>query len=145
LKNIDFHKPIHLFSQTTKYRSNYHLIKEKIEHTLRERRIPLSTHLFFHDSSCKIVAQRDQQLKEFIMNHDVIVFVSGSKSSNGKQLFQICKQSSVSSYLVSKPEMIKKQWFIGKKNIGISGATSTPYWLLEKSKQRISELLAISQ
>ena len=145
LKNIDFYKSIHLFSQTTKYRSDYHLIRRKIEEILKEQEINLNTHLFFHDSSCKIVAERDQQLKEFISTQDVLVFVSGSKSSNGRQLFQICSNSSTPSYFVTKPDEIEKYWFKDKENIGISGATSTPYWLLEKSKQTISQLLSLGQ
>jgi (E)-4-hydroxy-3-methyl-but-2-enyl pyrophosphate reductase len=145
LKKIDFYKSIHLFSQTTKYRSDYHLIRRKIEEILKEQKINLNTHLFFHDSSCKIVAERDQQLKEFISTQDVLVFVSGSKSSNGRQLFQICSNSSTPSYFVTKPDEIEKYWFKDKENIGISGATSTPYWLLEKSKQTISQLLSLGQ
>jgi len=145
LKDLDLNKPIHLFSQTTKYRSAYYRIRKKIEELLRENKIDLATHLSFHDSSCKIVAERDQQLKEFLRSKDVLVFVSGSKSSNGRQLFQICTNSSTPSYFVSNPDDIKASWFRVKENIGVSGATSTPYWLLKKAKQTISELLSIGQ
>ena len=136
LELINFLKPIYLFSQTTKYQSDYFLIREEIENRIRLLNKP-SSYLHFHDSSCKIVAKRDKQLQEFIEDKDLIIFVSGKKSSNGRQLFQICQQSRITSYFISKPEELNSNWLDGKKNIGISGATSSPNWLLEKVKKKI--------
>ncbi len=138
--SLDLENPIYLFSQTTKYHSEYLLIKKRIQARLKAKGFQSSTHLIFHDSSCKIVAKRDKQLGEFIKNKDIIVFVSGKKSSNGKQLFQICLQSKIPSYFISKPEDLVPDWFRGKVNIGVSGATSTPYWLLELFKKRMESL-----
>ena len=136
LEPINFIKPTYLFSQTTKYQSDYYHIKKEIENRIRLLNMP-SSYLHFHDSSCKVVAKRDKQLKEFIEEKDLIIFVSGRKSSNGKQLFQICMQSGIPSYFISKPEELKPNWLDGKENIGISGATSSPNWLLEKVKKKI--------
>lgn len=141
---LDLSKPIYLFSQTTKYRSEYYKIKEEIEKRLTDAHMEASSPLFFNDSSCKIVARRDEQLRDFIQNKDLILFVSGSKSSNGKQLFEICNVSDVESYFISRLEEVNKEWIANKKNIGISGATSTPKWLLEKVRSRVRELIVNS-
>lgn len=137
---IDFSIPIYLFSQTTKYRSEYYLVKEEIEKRLVELNILDSSHFVFNDSSCKIVARRDEQLRSFVEDKDLILFISGTKSSNGKQLFQICKNTGVESYFISRIEELNKDYLIGKMNIGISGATSTPKWLLEEMSSRVKEL-----
>lgn len=133
---LDLSTPIYLFSQTTKYRSTYNKIQKKITERMKADGID-SSHLHFSDSSCKIVARRDEQLQEFVKDKDVILFVSGSKSSNGKQLFKICKSLIEDSYFITQVEDVKKEMFIDKKNIGISGATSTPKWLLEKVADKV--------
>lgn len=138
LNRIDFTIPIHLFSQTTKYRSYYLLIKEEI--IKKQHNIAGKKSLSFHNSSCKIVAQRDLQLQDFIRNKDLIIFVSGKKSSNGKQLFDLCQKSSIPSYFISNIQEISLLWFKQKTNIGISGATSTPLWLLKKIKAYIETI-----
>lgn len=139
---IDFSIPIYLFSQTTKYRSEYCQIKEEIEKRLTALNLTDSSHFIFNDSSCKIVARRDEQLRSFLEDKDLILFVSGSKSSNGKQLFQICKNTGVETYFISRIEELNKECLVDKKNIGISGATSTPKWLLEEMRSRVIELVS---
>lgn len=139
---IDFSIPIYLFSQTTKYRSEYYRIKEEIENRLAELNLTDSSHFIFNDSSCKIVAMRDEQLRSFVEDKDLIIFVSGSKSSNGKQLFQICKNTGIETYFISRLEELNKEWLVDKKNIGISGATSTPKWLLEEMSSQVTELVS---
>lgn len=136
VRKLDLSIPIYLFSQTTKYRSTYLKIRDEILKRMASEKID-SSQLHFFESSCKIVARRDEQLKEFIKDKDLLLFVSGSKSSNGHQLFQICLASEIESHFISHPEEIKEEWFFQKKNIGISGATSTPKWLLEKAEQQI--------
>jgi len=140
LDHLNYSRSIHLFSQTTKYRSEYYQIKQGIEKQFAKASLKTSSHLFFNDSSCSIVAKRDEQLRNFIQGKDLIVFVSGSKSSNGKQLFQICKKSGVESHFISRIEELNKEYLLSKKNIGISGATSTPKWLLQKVSLRVREL-----
>jgi len=139
LDNIDLSLPIHLFSQTTKYRTNYLLIKERLLEKLTELGLEHSSHLIFHDSSCKTVAKRDEQLKDFIQDKDIIIFVSGKNSSNGKQLFNICKKSGITSYFVSQVSDLERNWFDDVKSVGISGATSTPSWLLFDIQKAIQE------
>jgi len=145
LIKIDFTKPIHLFSQTTKYQSDYIQIKEQIEEQILKTGLQVPSQLYFHNSSCAIVAKRDKQLINFITEKDIIIFVSGTKSSNGKQLFNLCKNSNIQSYFISQPKQIQVSWFTNKENIGISGATSTPQWLLEETKQKILDLLRKKQ
>lgn len=140
VEELPLENPIYLFSQTTKYRSIYLQIQENILLRLQAEGLD-SSHLIFSDSSCKIVAKRDVQLQEFVKDKDLIVFVSGSKSSNGKQLFGICEQSGVESIFISRTTELKKEMFSNSQEIGVSGATSTPKWLLEEVKQKIGELV----
>lgn len=140
LSLIDFSIPIYLFSQTTKYRSEYAQIKERIEKELLRINILASDHFIYNDSSCKIVARRDEQLRSFVEDKDLIIFVSGTNSSNGMQLFQICKNTGIETYFISRLEELHKEWFAAKSHIGISGATSTPKWLLEHVSLRVKEL-----
>lgn len=140
VEQLDLSKPVYLFSQTTKYRSVYHKIHNRIIERMNSEKQD-SSQLHFSDSSCKIVARRDEQLQEFVKDKDVILFVSGSKSSNGKQLYQISKGLVADSFFISRIEDINPQMLEGKVNIGISGATSTPGWLLEEVKAFVETLL----
>jgi (E)-4-hydroxy-3-methyl-but-2-enyl pyrophosphate reductase len=137
---LDLSQPIYLFSQTTKYRSTYQKIRDAILQRLASENID-SSRLHFHDSSCKIVARRDEQLQEFISDKDAVLFVSGSKSSNGKQLFEICKNTQPQSFFISYVEDVKAEMILNKKHIGISGATSTPHWLLQEVEKKVKEIL----
>lgn len=136
--HLNLSTPIYLFSQTTKYRSTYKQIQERILERMSAAGID-SSHLYFNDSSCKIVARRDEQLQEFAKDKDLVLFVSGSKSSNGKQLFQICKSLLNDSFFITQADEVRKEMLIDKKNIGISGATSTPKWLLEEVYKKVME------
>lgn len=140
LERIDFDKTLYLFSQTTKYKSDYMVLRNNIIAALEQRGKDPDTSFIFHKSSCRIVANRDTQLRDFVQDRDLMIFVSGAKSSNGKQLFNICKQVQPNSYFVSRPEDIELDWFQGYKHIGVSGATSTPLWLLEKVKAHIENI-----
>jgi 4-hydroxy-3-methylbut-2-enyl diphosphate reductase len=84
------------------------------------------------------VSNREPQLKIFSKEHDVIIFVSGQKSSNGKALFDTCKAENPQSYFISEPAELKEEWFEHVQSVGICGATSTPMWLMEKVKESIS-------
>ena len=98
------------------------------------------TNLVFFDSSCKIVADRDKQLQKFVVQKDLVLFVSGVKSSNGHQLFKLCQSLVAQSYFISNEKEIEKEWLVNKSNIGITGATSTPLWLLEKVRNQVISL-----
>jgi len=78
-------------------------------------------------------------MRKFSTLHDVIIFVSGKKSSNGKALFSVCQSVNPKSYFISSPEELESNWFDGVNSVGICGATSTPVWLMEKVKSQIEE------
>ncbi|MEZ5196108.1 MAG: 4-hydroxy-3-methylbut-2-enyl diphosphate reductase [Bacteroidales bacterium] len=140
LKNIDFRKPIRLFSQTTKSKEEYQRIIERIRITLTEKSIS-QKNFIFSKSVCGQVANRAPKLKAFCKSNDVIIFVSGKNSSNGKYLFSVCQSVHENCYLIAAEEEINPFWFENKKSVGISGATSTPIWLLQKVAKKIKLLV----
>lgn len=137
LEQIDFSRPIRLFAQTT---SDSHLFVE-LKNTI-QKQIAQFDNIDFQvfNSVCKHVSGRVEELKKFARQHDVIIFVAGRNSSNGKFLFSICKMENSRSYLISQPEQIDLQWFAGCQTVGISGATSTPDWQLKSVAEAISSL-----
>jgi len=126
---IDTAKPVEVFSQTTKSPIGYTLICE-----LLKSRMESESLLTIHDTICKQVANRHQQLEAFAKDHDVIVFVAGKSSSNGKVLCEVCRSANPRTYLIGAPEEIDSAWFSPTDKVGICGATSTPKWLLESVK-----------
>ena len=134
LKDIDMSKPINLFSQTTKSITGFKKVKSVIEAYKKENG---DSDFISNDTICRQVASRGDVLPDFAKQHDVIIFVSGLKSSNGKMLFEVCKKENENSYFVSDTEDVKQEWFSKTDTIGICGATSTPMWLMDK----ISELI----
>jgi 4-hydroxy-3-methylbut-2-en-1-yl diphosphate reductase len=141
LDKIDFTKPVTLFSQTTKSTKGFYELKEKIEDRIKEVKGEL-TELDFNanDSICRQVSNREPQLAKFAVENDVIVFVSGKKSSNGKALYQVCKSVNPKSYFVENEDEIDASWFEHQERVGICGATSTPMWLMEQVKSHIEKL-----
>lgn len=138
---IDFSKPIILFSQTTKSTGGFYKIKNLIEERIRQAGYIENIALFdANDSICRQVSNREPQLTQFSKNNDVIVFVSGKKSSNGKSLFMVCKQHNPKSYFIEDETELQAEWFAEADKVGICGATSTPMWLMEKVKEKIEEL-----
>jgi 4-hydroxy-3-methylbut-2-enyl diphosphate reductase len=140
LDKIDYNKPIKLYSQTTKSTKGFlRLIKEI------EKRLELAgnkEHIKFesNDTLCRQVSNREPQLIKFSKEHDIIIFVGGKKSSNGKILYEVCKATNPNSYFVSDPTELKIEWFANVKTVGICGATSTPMWLMEMVEQEINNL-----
>lgn len=127
--HIDFSRPIHLYSQTTMDGEGYLKIAEAIQQQMHARG---NTDLVIQKSVCKQVSGRAPALRAFAARHDVIIFVSGKNSANGKYLFGICREVNEKSYLVGNTADIDSNWFSGAKSAGISGATSTPGWLIEE-------------
>ena len=143
LNLIDFNRPITLFSQTTKSTSGFYRIKDIIDQKIKEakgNRFEVSDNFNANDSICRQVSNREPKLNAFSQVHDVILFVSGRKSSNGKALFQVCKNQNPRSYFIENETEISSDWFIGNQSVGICGATSTPMWLMEKVKNYIENL-----
>ena len=137
LNKVDFTKPIYMYSQTTKSPNNYSVLQKKINERIKKAGNNYPLKFIVHDTLCRQVSGREPQLKKFSKDNDVVVFVSGKKSSNGKMLFQSCLKENPKSYFVSKEEDLKSDWFKGYNKIGICGATSTPRWLMEDVANRI--------
>lgn len=129
---LDFNKDIRLYSQTTKSLDEFRQIVEYI----KEHISPDAT-FEYHDTICRQVANRMPNIRNFAASHDLIFFVCGRKSSNGKILFQECKKVNTHSVLIDQPEEIDRSLLKGVQSIGICGATSTPKWLMEDCKKVI--------
>lgn len=142
LEQVDFSRPVTLFSQTTKSTKGFYDIKARIEERLKANRGGELSVLDFNanDSICRQVSNREPQLTRFSKMHDVIVFVSGKKSSNGKALYSVCKQHNEQSYFIENETELEERWFDGVTSVGICGATSTPMWLMERIAGHISKL-----
>jgi 4-hydroxy-3-methylbut-2-enyl diphosphate reductase len=96
--------------------------------------------LIINKTICGQVSNREPHLKAFAKKHDIIIFVSGRESSNGKMLYSVCRNVNPDTHFVSSPEELEMSWFKGKKSVGICGATSTPKWLIEKIRDIISNI-----
>ena len=123
---LDFSRDIYLYSQTTKSLDEFHAIIDYIQAHIS----PEATFKSF-DTICRQVANRMPNICSFATKHDLILFVSGRKSSNGKVLFNACKAKNPHTYLIEGPEEIDSAWLSGAESIGICGTTSTPKWLME--------------
>ncbi|MCE2778133.1 MAG: 4-hydroxy-3-methylbut-2-enyl diphosphate reductase [Algoriphagus sp.] len=139
LDKLDYTKPITLFSQTTKSTKGFYALSEKIEGRIKDAKGEL-TEIDFNsnDSICRQVSNREPQLQRFAQENDVILFVSGKKSSNGKALYQVCLAENPRSYFIENEEEIDADWFHQADRVGICGATSTPMWLMEQVKAYVS-------
>lgn len=135
---IDVNRPLQLFCQTTQDAEAYALMSELIRqhyNRVSEEQRPL---LVIHPSTCRQIAGRRSRLETFASSMDVILFVSGRESSNGRYLFDVCKSVNPRAYFIGGPEDILQQYWEGAETIGISGAASTPSWLLEGVYQALT-------
>ncbi|MBQ8711168.1 MAG: 4-hydroxy-3-methylbut-2-enyl diphosphate reductase [Bacteroidaceae bacterium] len=131
-KKLDLSHDIQLFSQTTKSLEGFREIVSYIESNMQE-----GAHFHYFDTICRQVANRIPNIVEFASKHDVILFVCGKKSSNGKVLYNQCLSVNPRTYMIDDPSEIDFSWFEGIESVGICGATSTPKWLMEECKRRI--------
>lgn len=120
---------ITLYSQTTKSTDNFYVIKEKL--------IASGIEINANDTICRQVSNRDKELRDYVRKFNKIIFVSGTKSSNGKVLYNICKENNPNTHFISNKGELKKDWFSKNDTIGICGATSTPMWLMEEVKNEL--------
>jgi len=125
-------KNLSLYSQTTKSTDKFYKIKETLETS--------GTQVQANDTICRQVSNRDKELRDFAQQFDKILFVAGKKSSNGKVLHDICKQTNPHTFFVSATEDINPEWFVPNDRVGIRGATSTPMWLMEDVKNVLIHL-----
>ena len=129
---LDYSRDIYRYSQTTKSLDGFHRVIDYIQAHIA----PTATFRSF-DTICRQVANRMPNIGSFASRHDIIVFVCGRKSSNGKVLFNECRRVNPNSHLIEKPEEIDMTWFDGLASVGICGATSTPKWLMEQCRDYI--------
>ena len=135
VKKLDFTRDIYLYSQTTKSLDEFHRIIDYIQSHMA----PSATFKSF-DTICRSVANRMPNISQFATKHDLILFVCGRKSSNGKVLYNECLRVNPNTHLVEDPQEIQKEWLEGIQTVGICGATSTPRWLMEQCSEAIQQM-----
>ena len=131
LDNVYLPQKFTLYSQTTKSTDKFYEIKDEL--------IKRGYDIKANDTICRQVSNRYEDLRKFVISYDKIVFVSGKKSSNGKVLFEVCKQFNPNTYFVSSEQELDLGMFTPADKVGICGATSTPMWLMERVKSTLQE------
>lgn len=126
LDNVELPEKFTLYSQTTKSTAKFYQIKDEL--------ISRGYEVKANDTICRQVSNRDEDLRKFVTRFDHVLFISGKKSSNGRVLYEVCKQFNPNTYFISSEEELNKDLFKSGDKIGICGATSTPMWLMEKVK-----------
>ena len=147
IDKLDLSRKTVLFSQTTMDKATFQILKLELQKRVAELVVDSFEEqaLEFHakDTICGQVSGRDKKLREYASQNDVMIFVAGRNSSNGKVLFHICEDANPRTYFVETVEELQSAWFIGAEHVGISGATSTPQWLMSRIRQRIEEQFAV--
>lgn len=133
---VDFGRPVALYSQTTKSLEGFNAIIAEIE-----RRMQPGVEFRYFDTICRQVSNRVDRLRRFARGKDVVLFVAGAKSSNGKILFGHCLDENPRTYLLADESGLRGEWFDGASTVGICGATSTPRWLMERVRDSLANLL----
>ncbi|MGD1841282.1 MAG: 4-hydroxy-3-methylbut-2-enyl diphosphate reductase [Thermonemataceae bacterium] len=123
---------ITLYSQTTKSTDKFYQIKAQLE--------GMGIEVNANDTICRQVSNRDAELRDFAQKFDKIIFVAGTKSSNGKVLYNVCRSTNENSHFISKAEELQMEWLAPENSVGICGATSTPMWLMEQVKDVLEKL-----
>lgn len=132
IKKLNFKKPIHLFAQTTKDRNGFEEIINEIQRGIESDGSAETVDFKVNNSLCKHVSNRENAIIKIAQENEIVLFVAGKKSSNGRMLFEICKKHNQNSFYVGDVNEINFDWFKGLKKVGITGATSTPQWLMDK-------------
>ena len=148
IDTIDLTKKTVLFSQTTMDKATFYRIRDEIRSRIKAE-FEVGTFeemaIDFHakDTICGQVSGRDKKLREFSRANDVMIFVAGRKSSNGKVLYEIAKEENPKTYFVEDEKELQPEWFSGADTVGISGATSTPQWLMERVKVSVEAMVPV--
>lgn len=135
LEQVDFSRPIYFLSQTTQSIDKFNRLAK-----VMRSRLASEDMLCVDDTICRRVSSREEHLRDFAQQHDIIIFVCGRKSSNGKVLYDICRQANERSYNIEEASELQSEWFEGVESVGICGATSTPKWLMEEIAEAISHI-----
>ena len=125
LAAIDFSRPVYFLSQTTQSIGLFESLGRRMRSLAAD-----PERVYIDDTICRRVSNREEHLREFAQRFDVIVFVCGRKSSNGRVLFEACRRANSRSYNIEEPSELQAEWFVGAESVGICGATSTPEWLM---------------
>jgi len=141
LEQLDFTRPISLLSQTTQQVEEFYklgaIVKQRMSQFFKEGEIPLT----MINSTCNHVKQRANHLKEFVRKFETIIFISGKNSSNGKILYEVCKENNQQTHWIDNNSELDINWFHFSSTVGICGATSTPRWQLEEASGKIKLLI----
>lgn len=142
LQDIDFGRSIRLYSQTTKSREDYQRLIQNIENQLllKGNQNADSSSFIAYDTICNRVSNRAKELEQFARQVDVLLFVSGKGSSNGHYLYEYCRNVQSHTYFLSDVSELQPQWIAEAQTIGITGATSTPRWLMERVQTHVQQL-----
>ena len=132
---IDFSRPVYLLSQTTQSVALFERLCKIIEDRLTD-----GATLTADDTICRRVSSREEHLRRFAKSHDIVIFVCGRKSSNGKVLYNICLEENPRSYNIEEASELIPEWFTDAQTVGVCGATSTPLWLMESVAKQIEKL-----
>ena len=135
LVQIDFSRPIYFLSQTTQSIALFNALCDKMRSLL-----PDESMLTADDTICRRVSSREEHLRTFAAQFDVVVFVCGRKSSNGRVLFDICRSTNPHSHNIEEPAELRAEWFADARSVGVCGATSTPEWLMRQTADAIEKL-----
>ena len=135
LQQIDFSRPIYFLSQTTQSIEKFNHLAD-----IMRKRLASEDMLCVDDTICRRVSSREEHLRAFARQHDIIIFVCGRKSSNGKVLYNICLRENERSYNIEEASELQTEWFEGVESVGICGATSTPKWLMEEIAEAIRQI-----
>lgn len=142
LEKVDFSRKTLFISQTTMDKHLFNKIRQLLEERVKELHAyeNYREQLVVKDTLCRAVTGREDHLRKFAKENDVIIFVAGRNSSNGKSLFKICLETNPNSHFIEEIEELDPQWVENAKSVGITGATSTPRWYMEQVKQAIEQL-----
>ncbi len=139
LKDLSLAGEVSLYSQTTMDTDGFNRIREQLEERL-EQKGKTGFALRVNNTICRHISHRQPGIRKFALENDVVIFVAGKKSSNGRVLFDVCRSVNSRSYLVSGPEELKDEWLANASKAGICGATSTPGWLLEEVAEKVRSM-----
>ena len=149
VSKLDLTKKTVLFSQTTMDKATFYALRDEIKSRVKAE-FEVGTFeemaIDFHakDTICGQVSGRDKKLREFAHANDVVIFVAGRKSSDGKVLYEIAKSENPKTYFIEDETEMQPDWFNGADSVGISGATSTPQWLMERVKTSVEEMVSVA-
>jgi 4-hydroxy-3-methylbut-2-enyl diphosphate reductase len=145
ITKVDLNRKTVLFSQTTMDKQTFHRLKEEFQNRIKEFIVGTfeeeAAEFHAKDTICGQVFGRDKKLREFAQQNDIMIFVAGRNSSNGKVLYHICQEANPSTFFVETESELQAEWFEGVEKVGISGATSTPQWLMERIKGCIESMI----